>query len=622
MYYTHHRVGSSEERGVMSMRGKTIIGVETPRPLPILWNEIYRRMEIANYRPRTIDAYRISFNGLCKFMDDNDLEEYSSLVGEHFLAENQFSNKAQYKALVQHLNLAASDVFWAEHYRTALYEIRDKKLKELHNLLQRSMETATLKEKSKNTSFRCICILDIYLHENGIVGYTPEVGQAFLRCMERVSDFGDKDFARIYRTNIARLNAYYCGEEPYIKRGREYKFYNSELKTNHDILLNRLLEKKHVPHDAYTCILTQLDRYMQNKGYLHYTPQIGDEFLKQYQFRTSDSGRYNGASAVISHFNDVVMGEPYQRHHVKNHNTMPEEFASSYHTFEVVSLEDGNSYNTIRNKASSCTAFFLELKRLGICDIKNITPEAVAESCATLPAYHWSVIRGYLRCCSIHDITSRDYSWLVPYKRSPILIPPYYTKKERQQLEAAPDRTTSIGKRDYAIILIANRLGLRSSDIVSLSFTELQAGKKTIDFEQIKTKIPHSLPFLPEIQFAVEDYVNSGRPESDSDKVFLMSYAPFTPLESDAVYAIVTKSFIQAGVDISNRKHGAHALRASLGTDLVNDGFTYDETRHILGQKDANSTRHYAVLDIKNLRKCARKPCPPKGRFKTDLNIE
>jgi len=294
---------------------------------------------------------------------------------------------------------------------------------------------------------------------------------------------------------------------------------------------------------------------------------------------------------------------------------MPEGFQESFEAYFGECERNGNSIKTLMGKRKACEKLFLSLIQMGISNIHNLIPDSVVELCANLPSHYWDNIRAYLRYCVKHEYTSRDFSWLVPHKKSHYVIPPYYTKEERQRLEAAPDRSTPIGKRDYAIILIANRLGIRSSDIVELGFTEFNHNKRSIDFEQFKTKRKHSLPLLAEIEEAVNDYVVNGRPASNSNKVFLMSYAPFYPLGSSAIYGIITKYFILAGVNISNRKHGAHALRASISADLVNNGFSYEQTSDIIGHKDKNTITHYANLDVQHLRLCARKAYPPSGIF-------
>lgn len=159
-----------------------------------------------------------------------------------------------------------------------------------------------------------------------------------------------------------------------------------------------------------------------------------------------------------------------------------------------------------------------------------------------------------------------------------------------------------------------NRLGLRSSDVVNLRFSNIG---ETIRIKQYKTDEFLELPLLDNIREAIDDYVANGRPASDDDHVFLMYYAPHCPITSIAIHGIVTKYMKLANIDINGRKHGGHALRASLGTDLINNGMSYEETRKIYGHKSDNVIKHYASLDVNRLRLCALPASMPTGYFCT-----
>ena len=384
--------------------------------------------------------------------------------------------------------------------------------------------------------------------------------------------------------------------------------------------MNRLSDNKYKNTECVPGVIAQLDQYMSEQHIFCYTAVVGKRFLDFYQCHNSTQGGKNYAASVIAHFDDVHMGRPFRKIHKQKQYTIPDGFHPSFTIYYDECVAIGNSRSTLYKKTHILHSFISQLLNIGILDVSGINPNVVVEICTRIDRGHWSCIRGYLNCCALNNLTDRNYAFFVPHEKRPLLIPHYFTKEERLKLEEAPNRDTPIGKRDYAIILLADRLGLRSSDIANLSFTELQRGRRTIDFEQLKTKTSHNLPLLPDIDIAVMEYINNGRPESDSDKVFLSLRAPHDPITRRTIYYAVSKYFHLAGVDLSGRKHGAHALRASLGTDLVNNGFSYNETKHVLGHHDANSTRHYAVIDIHNLRPCAGKPHPAMGNFEKLLN--
>ena len=102
----------------------------------------------------------------------------------------------------------------------------------------------------------------------------------------------------------------------------------------------------------------------------------------------------------------------------------------------------------------------------------------------------------------------------------------------------------------------------------------------------------------------------------------MMHKAPYESVSAIAIHGIVSKAFRIANVDISNKKHGAHSLRSSLATDMVNTGESYDQTRKVLGHRSEDAIKHYARLDIERLRLCALEAREPSGFFERFLNGE
>lgn len=597
------------------MKQIMVVGNITPKPLFSAWDEVQRRMRIVNYQNCYICSYQSSVNAIGDFMRSNRYGLYSPMIGNRFLESRQ-SLKREEKAIVQHLDLALTSMFWGEYYGTKSYLIRNAFL---NNAIQRLLNDLDLEEvKGKWRVVRGVSILDIFMFENGITHYSLDVGDKFLQCMDTVSTLSEDLVSRIYQSTISRINAYFVGKTPNFRRGDIHIFYSEELQKNIDGLINRLNEKQFSNLRIPRNILIGLDRYMGKYAIEQYTPQVGADFIEYYK-KQNPKSKGKSVAATIAHFNDFILGNPFNRSHTKPQKPLPEMFMQSLNLYLEEELENGNKESTIIQKYDSCKLFISQLIQEGVHAISEVSSPLVVEACATLSCCHWNTIRGYLHWCALNKYTTKDYSFLVPHKKHSTPIPPYYTKEERQRLEAAPNRETPIGKRDYAIILIINRLGLRSSDIVNLDITKIHQGITTIDFEQYKTKIFHSLPLLAEISDAIDDYINNGRPNTDSKKLFITAIAPYKPLDHLSIHGIITKYFRLAGVDITKKRHGGHALRSSLGTDLVNNGFTYDETKYVLGHQDRNSTRHYAVIDIRNLRTCAIKPHPPGGIFETTL---
>ncbi len=132
-------------------------------------------------------------------------------------------------------------------------------------------------------------------------------------------------------------------------------------------------------------------------------------------------------------------------------------------------------------------------------------------------------LRGFLRYLHSEGILAIDWSYLVPkdnYKQE-AKLPTTYTKVEINHMLEAVDRGNPKGKRDYAMMLLAARLGLRSSDICGLTFENLLWSQNLIVLVQEKTKKRVELPLLIEVGNSIIDYLKFGRPESGLPYVFL-----------------------------------------------------------------------------------------------------
>ena len=90
--------------------------------------------------------------------------------------------------------------------------------------------------------------------------------------------------------------------------------------------------------------------------------------------------------------------------------------------------------------------------------LSEVTFDTVIDITSQMSEHSWGSIREYLRFCAHAFFLDKDYSYGVPHKIAKAPLPPYYSKEERLRLEKAPDRTTAIGKRDYAIIFGSSAL--------------------------------------------------------------------------------------------------------------------------------------------------------------------
>ena len=227
----------------------------------------------------------------------------------------------------------------------------------------------------------------------------------------------------------------------------------------------------------------------------------------------------------------------------------------------------------------------------------------------------YSISTIYCTCCLLRvlfrylfqqKMITEDLSITVPSIRcsKKSKIPSAYSQKEIRQLLACVDRGNPKGKRDYAILLIAIRLGIRATDICKLTFDNLKWESNTIEFKQNKTGDPIVLPLLNDVGEAVIDYIKYGRPAVETNNVFLRLCAPIGRLKAPTLHSIVTHYMNKSGILIPNgKKHGPHALRHSLASALLQNNIPMPVISEVLGHADSQTTSTYLKIDILNLRK-------------------
>ena len=120
---------------------------------------------------------------------------------------------------------------------------------------------------------------------------------------------------------------------------------------------------------------------------------------------------------------------------------------------------------------------------------------------------------------------------------------------------------------------------------------------------------------MPEIKEAILEYIREARPPIENSFLFLRENAPFERITTSAIRFMLTGYFKAAGIDISNKRHGPHALRSSLVSSMINSDVPYEVVRKLLGHTDPQAIRHYAKIDIENLRRYAIEVPPPTGIF-------
>jgi len=189
-------------------------------------------------------------------------------------------------------------------------------------------------------------------------------------------------------------------------------------------------------------------------------------------------------------------------------------------------------------------------------------------------------------------------------------IPPSWKKSDVLKLLNAVDRGSPVGKRDYAILLLVVRLGLRASDVKTLKLNSLDWNKKKLVIVQTKTRQTLELPILDDIGWALIDYLKNGRPYTKSDAVFVNHKAPYGAFKmSNGMQHILRKYMRFAGLEIPQNEHcGLHSLRSTLARTMLESGAPLPVISKVLGHESVQSTSVYLKINLEALRKCPIDP--------------
>jgi site-specific recombinase XerD len=169
-----------------------------------------------------------------------------------------------------------------------------------------------------------------------------------------------------------------------------------------------------------------------------------------------------------------------------------------------------------------------------------------------------------------------------------------------QQLLASINRHTAMGCRDYAVLLLLARLGLRASEV---AFLELDDINWNLGQLNVRGKSGHrlGLPLPYQVGKAIAAYLRRGRPACESRRVFLRVKAPIRGF--DGVYGVVSivrHSLKRAGIKAPT--HGAHQFRHGLATEMLRQGASLPEIGQVLGHRHPQTTSIYAKVDLNALR--------------------
>lgn len=177
-----------------------------------------------------------------------------------------------------------------------------------------------------------------------------------------------------------------------------------------------------------------------------------------------------------------------------------------------------------------------------------------------------------------------------------------YTHEDAQKIFSAINRSSTMGMRDYAMIMLAYTTGLRGCDIVNLKFDSIDWDACELRLVQEKTNIPVSLPLDTKTGNAIADYILHARPKCKSEYIFLRVLRPYTKIGS--MWTVIAKyAHIALGKD--RKMNGPHAFRRGMGRQLLEANIPAPLICDILGHSSSVSLRQYTASSLEKLKVCA-----------------
>ena len=352
-------------------------------------------------------------------------------------------------------------------------------------------------------------------------------------------------------------------------------------------------------------------RYMSQKDIESYSPSVGAEFVSTCHFHGTIRPQEREKIRSIQVLDDMLkLGYIRKRCFTPVFHALDGEVGAEMEKLITHLTNLRRSMVTIKDYRLYLSEFLMHLNERNVKHVSAITEKDILTFVSSHPTNKVNIVSA-LRVLfrfwrEEHIVDDRFEELFDTYKtHKPERIPSYFAANEVMRIEQSVSRNSANGKRNYAMLLLASRLGFRASDIANLQFSDIDWDKNMITLTMQKTKKVIELPLLADVGNAIIDYLRHGRPKSDSQNVFLSGNAPYVTATKNMVCAAINGIILRSGVDTSGKHHGPHSLRHSLASAMLNGGSMMPVISESLGHRSTQTTLAYLKIDIRSLQKCA-----------------
>lgn len=394
------------------------------------------------------------------------------------------------------------------------------------------------------------------------------------------------------------------------------------IKTIFDGVIAYLEDQGHSPATIkdYKTALYKLDKFCESRGGCPYSIKAGKDFLAfKESEHTSGKIKYKtwcAARRTIAMSDEFFLTGSITvgNHCITSHNTVPfsEQHGQCLDSYESYLKAKKLCSGTIYGRMADARNFLHYAERNGIYHPIALTNQVVSEFIPVMGRTRKASlgeaagnVRRFLQYLAglglVDEMVPEALS--VHYSR-PRKLHYGFTREEADSILSAVDRSTPMGKRDFAVLTVARETGFRAVDIRKLRLQDIRWEEPEIRIVQSKTQEPLTLPLMKNVGDAIADYILHARPESKSEYVFLTARRPYSPI--GYLGDIVQKYARISGVAATTKAGlGPHSFRRGLGVELVEAGTPLSVAAEILGHSRQESTKKYIALDIANLLHCA-----------------
>ncbi len=390
-----------------------------------------------------------------------------------------------------------------------------------------------------------------------------DINQLALKIVDAMLDAGF--------TNYTAWNEYECSFKVIVRLHRKMGFHEF----NHEAI------------NAYDSLVEQ--RYNNSEiSYSHYR-RLKHSTARMIQFYTN--GRIEWSTKIVK-------------------DRLPEYYET---LLNEILINEGMGEKAFNKTWGYSRRFFSWLVQEGYHDLKNVTVEVLQRyliccsqrlssqslktiKCRLKKLFRYSAEKGW-----ISNSYERFFSFNVSQIRK--ILPPA-SQDEIAVILSSIDRYETRGKRNYAILMLGVVLGLRACDVSNLRLSSIDWRKGEINIFQKKTKRSLSLPLTKDVGEAIRDYILNGRPQTDSEYVFLTLKAPTRSLADGSISSVYASCRKGAGFP-HEKNQGFHSLRRAVGLSMVTNGVPVTTVAQVLGHSDIDSTKQYIALDSRHLKDCA-----------------